>query len=184
MSKFQPIMRIGSLLVCWVGCSHQPAAQPRVATPEEERRLYPQLYFTMGQQEPGAGCTFLGIVSSSEGNDQDPYKALREQAIALGGNYLVPDPSRPSHLTWTYHVAYEARGRAYRCSAMPVAPARVAVNSQPTQQPASTQLPPCEPECSPGYTCLRGTCVSACNPPCANGERCGADRTCHPVGPE
>jgi hypothetical protein len=37
----------------------------------------------------------------------------------------------------------------------------------------------CEPDCSPGYTCLRGTCVSSCNPPCAAGQRCGADRICH-----
>jgi hypothetical protein len=40
----------------------------------------------------------------------------------------------------------------------------------------------CEPECSPGYACVRGTCVSACNPPCGPGQRCGADRACHAGG--
>jgi hypothetical protein len=49
--------------------------------------------------------------------------------------------------------------------------------------PPAPPAPPagvCEPDCSPGYTCLRGTCVSACNPLCGENERCGADRLCHP----
>ena len=37
----------------------------------------------------------------------------------------------------------------------------------------------CEPDCSPGFTCLHGACVTACNPGCASGEQCGGDRTCH-----
>jgi hypothetical protein len=46
--------------------------------------------------------------------------------------------------------------------------------------PAPAAAGACEPDCSPGYTCLRGVCVSACNPPCPAGERCGADRVCYP----
>lgn len=37
---------------------------------------------------------------------------------------------------------------------------------------------PCEPECSPGFVCVRGRCVEACNPPCAADERCTLERTC------
>ena len=40
---------------------------------------------------------------------------------------------------------------------------------------------PCTPECSPGYTCLDGRCLSQCNPACDAGQRCGADRLCHHV---
>jgi hypothetical protein len=40
--------------------------------------------------------------------------------------------------------------------------------------------PSCEPACSPGYICLHGTCVSACNPRCEKDEVCSADRICHP----
>jgi hypothetical protein len=45
----------------------------------------------------------------------------------------------------------------------------------PVQSPSTT----CEPDCSPGYVCARGACVSACNPVCWAGQRCGEDRVCH-----
>jgi hypothetical protein len=50
------------------------------------------------------------------------------------------------------------------------------VTSAPALLPAT---PVCEPSCSPGYLCIRGSCVSACNPPCGSGQHCGDDRTCH-----
>lgn len=43
---------------------------------------------------------------------------------------------------------------------------------------ATSPAPPCEPACRPGFVCLRGTCVSACNPACAMGERCTSAGTC------
>ena len=164
-----------------LGCAS--ASQPRTATPDEERRLYPQLhpelhpesqvpgFVTVSRVEPGAGCAFLGVVTASEGSDADPYAGLREHAQGLGGNYLVPEGSRPSGLGWGYSIRYEARGRAYRC----VAGARAAV---PVPAYAGSV---CEPACSPGFTCLRGTCVSACNPPCSSDAQCGPDRLCHPI---
>lgn len=36
----------------------------------------------------------------------------------------------------------------------------------------------CVPDCRQGYVCHQGSCVSACNPPCANGERCTEDVVC------
>lgn len=36
----------------------------------------------------------------------------------------------------------------------------------------------CVPPCSPGYLCLDGTCVEACNPKCQPSERCTAERIC------
>ncbi|HTL83561.1 MAG TPA: hypothetical protein VL856_00150 [Acidimicrobiia bacterium] len=46
-------------------------------------------------------------------------------------------------------------------------------------EPAKT----CFPECSPGYVCNpnTGSCVEACNPPCASGTRCSAARICEPI---
>ena len=38
----------------------------------------------------------------------------------------------------------------------------------------------CEPACRDGFTCLRGECVSACNPPCGAGERCTGAGMCLP----
>ncbi|MBL8679918.1 MAG: FG-GAP repeat protein [Myxococcales bacterium] len=44
---------------------------------------------------------------------------------------------------------------------------------------AATPTPaPCEPSCRTGFVCVRGACVSACNPACAAGERCTAEATC------
>jgi len=45
--------------------------------------------------------------------------------------------------------------------------------------------PSCEPACRDGFACVRGTCVSACNPACGAGETCTADARCVPAdGPD
>lgn len=36
----------------------------------------------------------------------------------------------------------------------------------------------CVPSCRVGYVCVKGQCVSACNPPCAQGEMCTAQGQC------
>lgn len=41
----------------------------------------------------------------------------------------------------------------------------------------------CLPACRRGYVCVRGECVSACNPPCADGEVCTEERECVPDTP-
>lgn len=43
--------------------------------------------------------------------------------------------------------------------------------------PAAT----CEPACRDGFACVRGACVSACNPACEASERCTADARCVPA---
>jgi hypothetical protein len=36
----------------------------------------------------------------------------------------------------------------------------------------------CAPPCRSSYVCVRGECVSSCNPPCGEGEKCTADGEC------
>jgi hypothetical protein len=36
----------------------------------------------------------------------------------------------------------------------------------------------CTPACRAGYLCQQGQCISACNPPCAAGQRCTAEAEC------
>jgi hypothetical protein len=43
---------------------------------------------------------------------------------------------------------------------------------------AQAQPQACVPDCRTGFVCIDGGCVSACNPPCAEGERCNADGEC------
>jgi hypothetical protein len=45
---------------------------------------------------------------------------------------------------------------------------------------ALAEGPECFPDCRTGYVCQQGSCVSACNPPCAANERCTAAATCEP----
>lgn len=47
-------------------------------------------------------------------------------------------------------------------------------------QVAPSQGGGCVPQCRSGYVCYQGQCVSACNPPCAQGEQCTSDGQCVP----
>jgi len=139
-----------------------------------------------------AGCRMLAAL---EGKDTDRWapggphyeKAvaeLRRQAVIGGGNYLFIDNVAPPRDT-DYLPAYVVKARLFACPAgtpasgpPPAGVASPAVHPEPST-PAAPLV--CEPDCSPGYTCLRGKCVSACNPLCGPAERCGVDRSCHPV---
>jgi hypothetical protein len=132
---------------------------------------------------------------------------LREKAVLGGGNYLQIDAIAPPHDS-DYNPAYVVHARLFSCTGVvapvpsgeaakakappvlignaPIPGATVAARTAPPPPvPPSADSPPsaasCEPDCSPGFTCLRGACVSACNPRCGAGERCGADRVCHPI---
>jgi hypothetical protein len=164
------------LLVVLAACS-KPTPQPRTATPEETRRYYPELYargpaIVVGNTDPGPACEYLGEVTADESESRDPYEQLKERALELHGNYLLADGTRVSRITWGYRIKSELKGRVFRCAAMPV--------TVPPPSMASVPQVVCEPPCSPGYTCVRATCVSACNPPCGENAQCGVDRICHP----
>jgi hypothetical protein len=45
------------------------------------------------------------------------------------------------------------------------------------------QAQECVPDCRDGFVCVKGECVSGCNPPCDEGERCTADGQCIPETP-
>lgn len=50
-----------------------------------------------------------------------------------------------------------------------------AAGDPPANEPAT-----CAPSCRDGFVCMRGTCVSACNPQCDPGEVCTAGARCVP----
>jgi hypothetical protein len=163
----------------------------------------------VGAESAVRGCRALGTL---EGIDSDRFVPggpryevamldLRKKAVTSGGNYLVTE-SVQSPSAGDYNPIFVIRAKLFSCEAnhaenariteptgplMPAAPApRPPEPDRPVTPvtPAATAAAPiCEPDCSPGYTCLRGTCVSACNPLCGGGERCGADRICHAVAP-
>jgi hypothetical protein len=133
--------------------------------------------------EPPKTCRALGPL---EGKDTDRWAAgglsyeaalldLRRKAVTSGGNRLVVDEVTSPRAT-DYLPAFVIQARLFSC---PVAGAAAAsASSAPAASVAPAPARACEPDCSPGYTCLRGACVSACNPLCGAGERCGADRIC------
>ncbi|MFW5924994.1 MAG: hypothetical protein ACOC9O_02365 [Myxococcota bacterium] len=56
-------------------------------------------------------------------------------------------------------------------------PAVVQAQAQAPEEEESS----CVPACRSGYVCRQGECVSACNPPCADGERCTGWAECEPA---
>ena len=54
----------------------------------------------------------------------------------------------------------------------PVAPAPAPAHTKPSKNAA------CFPACRYGFTCVKGACVSSCNPPCAANESCTPDGEC------
>ena len=135
--------------------------------------------------EPPPACRALGPL---EGKDTDRWAPgglsqhaalldLRKKAAAGGGNHVVIDEVTPPQ-TSDYMPSFSIQGRLFACPAAAARSATLPPEPASSATPASARV--CEPDCSPGYTCLRGVCVSACNPLCPSGERCGADRICRP----
>jgi hypothetical protein len=132
--------------------------------------------------EPPAACRGLGPVEGKDSNRWVPngpsYEAalvdLRRKAVSGGGNHLVIDALSPPDAQ-DYMPTFTIQARLFAC---PAARAGSLALAPPPPSAGAASARVCEPDCSPGYTCLRGVCVSACNPLCAVGERCGADRIC------
>jgi len=128
-------------------------------------------YVEISKAEPPSQCQFVSAVEQGRffrgySGYGGTLTGLREKAKELGANYVVLD------------ATYGA-GRAFWCPPEEPRPARARASS--ADEPPPRQI--CEPDCSPGYACVRRRCVSACNPPCSAVERCGTDRICHTVQP-
>jgi hypothetical protein len=136
---------------------------------------------TCGFVSPIKGSTLVGDIADANGD------AVRN-AVMTGGNYVAIDVIERPVVAGV--GGYVVRGRLFNCP-RPAAPqpqpfrAPVQIASVGPQNAAQASdaivLPKaiCEPDCSPGFTCLHGACVTACNPGCASGEQCGGDRSCH-----
>ncbi len=142
----------------------------------------------IAQNDPPPGCSYLGPIQGSTlvGDMGDAHGDAVRNAVMSGGNYVVVDVlERP---VVARVGGYVVRGRLFSCPRpqapeAPRAPVQIAsVAPQNAAQASDAIVLPkaiCEPDCSPGFTCLHGACVTACNPGCASGEQCGADRACH-----
>jgi hypothetical protein len=64
------------------------------------------------------------------------------------------------------------------------APSAAAPEPATSAQAAPTsEIEECVPACRKGFTCVKGQCVSLCNPPCAANEVCTAAAECVAVAP-
>lgn len=129
----------------------------------------------ISKAEPPPFCQPAGVIEGEHrafwglANYEAALSDLTLKAARQGVNYVVMDAVRQPASGLLY-----AGGRAFRCPQAAAAPMIAA-----PAMPAPPSVAACVPDCSPGYVCANGTCVSACNPPCGAGQQCGADRTCH-----
>ena len=123
--------------------------------------------------EPPPGCTELGSVMAGFVFGYDAaIEALREKTAERGGDWVTLDAPTVGRAFWCPPAVVDAYDAA-RLGATPAPPAPA-----PAPAPAPYAML-CEPDCSPGFACVRGKCVEACNPKCTAPQRCGADRLCH-----
>jgi len=192
---------LGMSMTALIGCaetSETLRADPRLAAQVQVSKL-----------EPGPACQPLGALDASSGDCEEnvyetAYEGLKNKAALRNGNYVVLDSisgPQPLAISGGLDSGVVIQGRLFTCpaggalnlrAAVPAAQTPPAVRAYATvaeKWPVLpvAPLPPlalnseeaCEPSCSPGFVCSRGTCVSACNPVCEQGQRCGEDRMCH-----
>jgi hypothetical protein len=154
-------------LLFGVGCADNPP--PKAQSPGKQ--INPQLV-RVTKAEPPTGCTMLGSVTAGMAfSYENAIDSLRIKTAELGGDWLTLDYPTAGRAFWCPPAVVDAYDAARSVTA-PAAPPPAA----PATSPAYSLL--CEPECSPGYTCVRGQCVEACNPRCVAPQRCGVDRLC------
>lgn len=134
-----------------------------------------------------AGCRLVGPIEGKASDRTTTYGLsyeaaladLKRKAVLSGGDHVIIDQNKPPR-DGDYAPEYLLHGRAFACAPSGAAPAPSAGAGFSSAASSVGAPKACEPDCSPAYTCLRGVCISACNPPCEATEQCGADRTCHP----
>jgi hypothetical protein len=169
------VLAVATLPAC--AAVRRPMVDARAAAQVELATTEPPP--SCGYVSPIKGSTLVGDIADANGD------AVRN-AVMTGGNYVVIDVLERPVIAGV--GGYVVRGRLFNCP-RPAAPqparAPVQIASVAPQNAAQASdavvLPKaiCEPDCSPGFTCLHGACVTACNPGCASGEQCGGDRSCH-----
>jgi hypothetical protein len=126
----------------------------------EERRRAAEI--PSAHEEPSSLCLLYGYSQGApEATDAAALENLKLEAVRRDANFVVPEGFTRSN------GRVSAGGRIYRCP-----------DSAFRAKPAAA----CVPDCSPGYVCIDRKCISACNPPCERGQRCGADRICVGTG--
>jgi hypothetical protein len=178
----------GLLLVTLSACggADRPRIDPRVAATVD-----------VTKNEPPIGCEYIGAIKGSTalGDLTDAHADVIRTALLTGGNYVAVDIVERPMIVGV--GGYAIRGRLFACRQRPIAPAemarldqggagagadvrRAASAAKTSEEPAFPKAL-CDPDCSPGYACSHGACVTACNPACADGEQCSPDRTCRVV---
>jgi hypothetical protein len=122
------------------------------------------------KDDPSSQCLLYGYSEGAAASTEEgALENLKVEAARRDGNFVVPESFNKKG------GAVSARGRVYVCPDWVLrAPAPATTTTPPPPKPVV-----CVPDCSPGYVCIEGKCISACNPLCEPGQRCGADRICH-----
>ncbi|HZF55771.1 MAG TPA: hypothetical protein VE093_44455 [Polyangiaceae bacterium] len=143
--------------VVLAACSSDGAgdAPARMATPEEARRLYPELYVPVTRTRPPPWCRFMGPISAVS---EDP-QSLKRPAVDVGANYVVFAGEEVRMVTCGLRCSrfVEAQlGHAFWCPAPPLVPPPYGApppgggySSAPGAAPPPPPPPPPSPSASP-----------------------------------
>jgi hypothetical protein len=165
--RIQALLAVVAMGLIGCGDAQKPAPAQPTAT-ANVKHINPALV-RVTKIEPPTGCTMLGTVQAGVAWSYDQaLDNMRTKAAEMGADWLTLDYPTVARAFWCPPAVVDAFDAARNPAAPPPAPAA----------PAPYALL-CEPDCSPGFACVRGQCVEACNPKCVAPQRCGADRICH-----
>lgn len=111
----------------------------------------------------------VGLVSASGSGTDAAIVRAKEEAAYQGCDalFLLGEAVEP-------HGMYGATRNHLRASCLVAVP-EAKRKAKPAAPAASAAAEACVPACRQAFVCVKGACVSACNPPCPEGDRCAVE---------
>jgi hypothetical protein len=128
------------------------------------------------KSDPPVDCVPVGAIEGRGMSYERARADAQMKAEDKGANWVTLDTARVPANVLSETILH---ARVFRCPRRVVTPPAEVAAPEPAPASRPVVAAACEPDCSPPYVCLRGSCVEACNPRCQAPKVCGADRICH-----
>jgi hypothetical protein len=167
-------------------------------TPYTPHAEFPEMV-KVTTEHPAPGFVEVGLLSGSGASFEGALKRIKEEAAeqgcevvlilgeAIQSGYGTPGAAygmTKNHVRAACFVELSTTARAG--NGANAKSAALAPDNDSNVEAATTSAPlMCTPDCRQGFDCIRGQCVSACNPACPDGQSCvghGGAATCATPG--